>query len=93
MPRGRRREGLPAPSAESAGKKTKRERFLELAPKRTVKVLAALELLGRCSSPLTYEFNPAEAEKIFAAIAEKARVVRLRFFQEKSSQQTESFTL
>jgi hypothetical protein len=92
MPRGRSREGLPAPSAESAGKKTKRERFLELAPKRTVKVLADLELLGRCSSPLTYEFNQLEVEKIFNAIAEKTHAVQLRF-REKSQQSTESFTL
>ena len=93
MPRGRRRGDLPPPSAESAGKKTKRERFLELAPKRTVKVLAALETLGKCSSRLLYEFEQAEAEKIFSAIAEKVAAIRTRFREGEAPKKLESFTL
>ena len=51
-----------------AKRKTPRERFRFVAPKRTQKVLDALSLLERCGKSLTYEYEDAEIEKIFVVI-------------------------
>lgn len=64
---------LPAP------RKTPRERFLEVAPKRTQKVLDAMRLLGRCGNRTTYGYEKDEATKIIKAIEDELARMKSRF--------------
>lgn len=60
-------------------RKTKRERFLTVAEKRTVKVLKAIRLLGNCGSRPAYEYSEPEVAKIFHAIQRELDRARDRF--------------
>ena len=57
--------------------KSKRERFLDVAKKRTQKVLDALAQLERIADRRSYEYTPEEADQILGAIADRtARLER-----------------
>ncbi len=60
-------------------RKTPRERFLEVAPKRTQKVLDALRLLGRCGNRVTYEYQREEVQKIIKAVEDELARMKSRF--------------
>ncbi len=60
-------------------RKTPRERFTEVAPKRTQKVLEALRLLGRCGNRQIYEYDDGEAERIFYAIEAEVKLAHQHF--------------
>lgn len=47
---------------------TRRDRFLRLAPRRTQKIIDALEVLGNCANTSNYEYTDDDVKKIFAAI-------------------------
>jgi hypothetical protein len=64
-------------------RKTKRQRFLTVAERRTVKVLRALKLLGNCGNKSAYEYNDADIEKIFGAIQDELGRTRDRFGRSK----------
>jgi hypothetical protein len=67
-------------SEETASqRKTRRERFLQVAPRRTKAVLRDLRLLGNCGNRSAYEYNDAEIEKIFAAVQRELELARARF--------------
>lgn len=56
----------------------KHERFLRLAAARTNQVLKALEVLGNCSTPVSYYYELDELGPIFTAIEEKVKETRTR---------------
>ncbi len=60
-------------------RKTSRERFTEVAPKRTQKVLEALRLLGRCGNRQIYEYDDGEVGRVFGAILTEVRLAQERF--------------
>ena len=60
-------------------RKSKRERFLSVAEKRTVKVLRALRLLGNCGNRAAYQYTEAEVQKVFSAIQREIDRSRDRF--------------
>lgn len=60
-------------------RKSKRTRFLEVAQRRTSKVLRDLRVLGNCGNRSAYEYSEAEVEKIFAAIQREMDLARSRF--------------
>jgi len=65
MPKGKGKQ----PDQRGAGaEKTSRQRFMELAPGRTDRVLKALNTLGKCANRSTYDFRVDEVAKIFDAI-------------------------
>jgi hypothetical protein len=51
-----------------ASRKTKRERFVELAPKRVNAALAAIRRVGNCGAKNSYEYTDAELDAIFQAL-------------------------
>ena len=63
--------------------RTKRERFLEIAERRTQAVLEKLRVLGNCSNRQAYEYTEADLEKIFGAIDEQIARTRARFEEKK----------
>jgi len=58
---------------------SKRARFVRLAEARTNKIISMLRLLGNCSSPVTYEYTPADIKKIFKAIEDATSDAKRRF--------------
>ena len=63
----------------SPPRKTRRERFLEVAQRRTKALLRDLRLLGNCGNRSAYEYTDAEVEKIFSAIQQELDLARSRF--------------
>ena len=66
-------------SAERPQRKSRRDRFLEIAQRRTRQILRDLRLLGNCGNTGAYEYNEAEIQKIFAAIEQELAKTRSRF--------------
>lgn len=64
--------------------KSRRERFLRVAQRRTREILHKIHLLGNCSNRSAYEFTDEEVGKIFDAIEEELRVAQSRFGRKKS---------
>jgi hypothetical protein len=64
-------------------RKTRRERFLEIAQRRTKQVMRDLRLLGNCGNKSAYEYTDDEVEKIFAAIQRELDLARSRFRTEE----------
>lgn len=69
--------------AQEGAEKTPRERFLELAPKRTKQALAALRILGNCAGN-SYEYSPEEAARILAKIDERVTELKAAFSKTKA---------
>lgn len=85
----------PAPltDAEKAAKQQeKRDRFVEIAPKRTRGILKAIEVLGNCSNRSGYEYTEADIAKIFGAIQKKLDETKSKFSATKENKEV-SFTL
>jgi hypothetical protein len=59
--------------------KDKRSRFLEVAPKRVVVALRAIERVGRCGKRNLYEFDHFEREAIFDALTKALLDARAEF--------------
>ena len=57
----------------------KRERFKNLAEKRTNVVLQKLKILGNCSNRSAYDYSEGDVAKIFSAIEQKLRETKARF--------------
>jgi len=57
----------------------KKERFRNLAEKRTNVVLQKLKVLGNCSNRSAYDYSDADITKIFSAIEQKIRTTKARF--------------
>lgn len=68
----------------SSSRKTRRERFLEVAARRTRTILDDLRKLGNCGNRSAYEYSDADVEKIFGAIEQELTAARLRFRTEEA---------
>lgn len=60
-------------------RKSKRERFLAVAQRRTIRVLEAVNRLGKCGNTAAYEYTKSDVEKIFGAIQVELDRARARF--------------
>jgi len=58
---------------------SRKDRFDRLAEKRTNSVLNNLRLLGNLSNKSNYDYSEAEIRKIFSAIDNRLREVKLKF--------------
>ena len=58
---------------------TPRERFLEVAKRRTNSVIKGMKLLKQCSNPRDYEYSTDEYKKIFRAIKQALREAEMEF--------------
>jgi len=73
-------------------RKTKRERFKTVAPRRVQRVLDDLDLVWRCSGRNTYEYTPEEAQAIVTAIRDKVDMLE-KGFERVEKPQKEEFSL
>lgn len=64
---------------------TKEERFKRLASSRTQKILNALRLLGNCSNKVVYSYAEEDVRKIFFAIEDELKRVKMMFQQPKNN--------
>lgn len=67
--------------------KTKRQRFIEVATKRTNKVISSIRLLGNCSSKNNYEYTEEEVRKMFAAVDEELRLAKAKYSKNKKKKE------
>jgi hypothetical protein len=65
--------------------KSKRERFEKVAGTRVQMVLEKLDNLSNCANKRNYEFNNQDIEKMFKAITEKLKMVKMKFESELES--------
>jgi hypothetical protein len=66
-------------SGQARPRKTRRERFLSVAERRTKRVLKEVVMLGNCSNRNAYEYTAADVSKIFGAIEAELARIRERF--------------
>ena len=60
-------------------KSLRRERFENVAARRTQKILDLLDILGNCSNRSNYEFTDEDVRKMFSAIKEKLKNTEAAF--------------
>jgi hypothetical protein len=60
-------------------KSTRRERFENVAARRTQKILEALDVLGNCANRTNYEYSESDVRKMFAAIKDKTKSIESAF--------------
>ena len=60
-------------------RKTPRERFVKLAPKRTQAVIDKLKLLARCGNRVTYRYEGHEIDQIFKALDDELQRTKAQF--------------
>lgn len=73
-------------SEEVQDSKTPRERFEELAPKRTETALKAVRVLSRCGNRQSYEYTEEEAAQIFDALEAEVKAARECFKPKEAPQ-------
>jgi hypothetical protein len=66
--------------------KSKRERFLRVAQRRTLKALRSVRLLAKCSNRSSYEYTQKEVEKIFGALQDELHRAKFGFTRNKEPQ-------
>jgi len=69
--------------------KTKRERFEEVAGSRVQMVLDKLDNLTKCANKQNYEFSINDIDKMYKAVTEKAKLMKIKFESELESNQKE----
>jgi len=62
-----------------SNKEDKRERFKNLATRRTNAVLDKLNTLGNCANRGTYDYTEEEVRKIFSEIEKRVKEVKVKF--------------
>ena len=68
---------------EKTEKKSKRDRFVDVAERRTIRVIKDVQLLARCAIRSSYEYGPEDIERIFGAIDEELARARAAFTKER----------
>lgn len=63
------------------GVKSKSDRFIDSAAKRTDEVLQRIKVLGNCSNTGLYQYNEDQVRKIFKAVDAQLRDTKERFRQ------------
>lgn len=60
-------------------KSLRRERFENVAARRTQKILDLLDILGNCSNKSNYEYSDDDIRKMFLAIENKTKNIKATF--------------
>jgi hypothetical protein len=59
--------------------KTKRQRFEEVAGNRVEMVLQKIDNLSKCANKRNYEYTEKDVDKMFKAISEHLKSIKLKF--------------
>lgn len=60
-------------------KSLRRERFENVAARRTQKILDLLDILGNCSNKSNYEYTDEDVRKMFSSIKDKVKSTEAAF--------------
>lgn len=72
-------------------KSLRRERFENVAARRTQKILDLLDILGNCSNKSNYEYSDEDIRKMFLAIENKTKNIRALFGNAISKEEKNKF--
>jgi len=64
--------------SNSAKKRDKRAKFVELAERRTTNAIRAIRVIGKLGNPFAYEYEDADVKKIVAALTKELDDLRLK---------------
>lgn len=64
--------------ATNAKSLDKREKFVELAERRTINAIRAIRVIGKLGNPFAYEYDDADTKKIVAALQREIEDLRLK---------------
>ena len=73
---------------ESATQKSRRDRFIRVAERRTRNILVGLVRLANCGNRAAYDYSEEDVKKIFNAIELQLEVTRSRFKSGKKEEVT-----
>ncbi len=65
-------------------RKTREERFKEIASRRVRDILDKMRLLKNCANKANYSYTDEQTKKIFSVIDEEWKIVKLEFNKHKS---------
>jgi hypothetical protein len=66
------------PSATSAAKGEKREKFVNLAENRTRNAMKAIRVIGKLGNKNAYQFDDSDVQKIVRALTKEIEALRAR---------------
>lgn len=72
-------------------KSTRRERFENVAARRTQKILEFLDSLANCSNRSNYEYNDEDVRKMFVAIKDRIKTTEAAFDKELNRSEKNKF--
>ena len=74
------------PKEKAGADETKEGRFKRIATKRTQRILDDFRLLGNCANTSTYSYSEDDINKVFSAIDQEYKRVRVLFGKSKTRQ-------
>jgi hypothetical protein len=72
-------------------KSLRRERFENVAARRTQKILEFLDSLANCANRSNYEYSEEDIKKMFAAIKERTKTTEAAFDKEINRSEKNKF--
>ena len=66
-------------SDDTTAKMSRRDRFVDVAERRTRRILRDLRLLGNCANRSAYAYEEGDVDKIFGAVEDELAAVKARF--------------
>ena len=63
---------------KAASRAAKREKFVELAEKRTRNAIKAIRIIGKLGNKNAYDYSEADVKKIASALAKEIEAMRSR---------------
>jgi hypothetical protein len=81
-----------SPAAAVQGPSNKRQKFVELAERRTVNAIKAIRVIGKLGNRSHYEFEEADVRKIVQALTKELDALRARMLT-KGARETVDFKL
>lgn len=59
----------------------KREKFVELAERRTVNAIRSIRVIGKLGNPFAYDYDEADVKKIINALSKEIEDLRLKMMK------------
>ena len=73
------------PKIKSGESPSKREKFIELAEKRTINALKAIRVISKLGNRNPYDYNDADVKKIVKALIDEIEALKVRMNNTKGS--------
>ena len=67
----------------------KREKFVELAEKRTTRAIKTIRIIGNLSNKNVYKYSETDVSKILKALEKETKMLRERFMTQKRDSDVE----